>query len=226
MRGSRIDGIEWRDPSAQEIFAKAGLRELCDFLDCRRGVEVTEARTRSLRRLELGEQCWYLKIQDLRGKRLPLSRLPSYLFKGSPVAREARSLESLRALGILVPDLVASGQAGFPLPFGAMLLTRSLPGYVDLVAWLETRPDPELAREVLLRAEALVHDLHARGHVLMGAKYRNILVQPDQTNAALALIDQPDLSRSRSARRRRKDLQLLAQDRLRYADWIGQESGK
>lgn len=219
-----MSSIQWRDDEARVLFAEEGLRELDDFLDCRSGVQVTQARTRSLRRIELGQQAWYLKTQDLRRAKLPLSRIPSYFFKGSPVAREARSLETLAQLGILVPDLIASGQEGRPLPRGAMLLTRALPGYLDLVAWLETRPRHTEARSVLSRAEALVQDLHERGYVLLGSKYRNILVQPKQTESPLALIDQPDLTRSRSSRRRQKDLRLLAFDRNRYASWLPEEN--
>lgn len=221
-----MSAITWRDEAARWLFAEAGLRGLRDFLDCRLGTQVTQARTRMLRRFDLGEETWYLKLQDLRGQQLPWRRIPSYVFKGSPVAREAASLDRLKSLGILVPEMVAWGQGRSLLPWGAMLLTRALPGYLDLVAWLETRPPTQQARIVLGRVGTLVRDLHEKGLVLAGCKYRNILVDAGSPESPLALIDQPDLRSGRSTRLRNKDLQLLEFDRSRYADWIRAEEAR
>lgn len=211
--------VVWCDDAAREAFATAGLRTLDEFAACRAGEVLTTARTRWLRRLHLAGSEWYVKVQDLRGFRLPLRRWPSFLFRGSSVAREARTLGLLREHGFKTPDLVAHGERrGRLFPELALLVTRGVPGHRDLRAWLASGPPVATARAALDAAEALVARAHERGLVLLGAKYRNLLVPeagpsgPDD----FVILDQPDARRSRSPRLRRKCRALLARDRATF----------
>jgi hypothetical protein len=212
--------VIWRDPQAREVFARAGFVTLRDFAGCTLGQVVTGARTRWLRRVPLDGTAWFVKVQDLRGVSLPWQRWPSLCLRGSPVAREARALDALRGHGFRTPDIVASGhERGWFLPRIALLVTRAVEGHVDLVRWLEGRPAAGAVTRTLDAADALVRNAHEHGLVLLGAKYRNLLVpaagvtSPDQ----IVVLDQPDLRVSRSARLRRKDWRLLRRDRDRYA---------
>lgn len=214
-----MSDLGWSDEAAREAFAKVGLGTMEELAACRFGELVTTARTRWLRNLEIAGRHWFVKVQDLRGHVLPPARWPSYLVKGSPVAREGRSLAVLRALGIKVPDVVAEGQErGFLFPRLAALVTRELEGYVDLALWLAGRPSTAAANRAMNAAEALLARLHAEGFVALGFKYRNLLVPVEGLDAGrpLAVIDQPDLRRSRSERLRAKDRDILARDRQRF----------
>ena len=104
------------------------------------------------------------------------------------------------------------------MPLYATLLTRSMRGSVDLVQFLAGRPPPDVAERTVACAEEMVRAAHAAGIVLLGAKYRNILVPNGGASDAseLALIDQPDLAWSWSSRLRAKDLRLMERDRQRY----------
>jgi hypothetical protein len=132
--------------------------------------------------LELGDSAsFYLKTQRLTPPlRLPLRKWPSYLVQGlASRARGTRALDTLGALGVRVPELV-SGWRRAPrglLPrIAPCLITRELPGYIDLVRFLAS-PAPELgaapAAPADLAEQHRSHSLHARGYVLLGAKYRN-----------------------------------------------------
>lgn len=209
----------WSDPDAEKIFASHELASLEEFAGLELGTVKSAARTRYVRQFELGGSSWYLKVQDLRGKRLPGRKLISYFFRGSPVEREARNIPILQELGVRTPRLVASGDSrrrGFPEL--AVLLTRDLTGYVNLVDYLARCAGKKQAVQVMELADALVHDVHAKGYVLLGAKYRNILVHADEAreNIQLALVDQPDLLRSRRKRLRAKDWRHMQFDRERY----------
>jgi hypothetical protein len=213
-----MSAVVWRDEAARGVFAHANLTSPSDFAACRLGEELTRARTRWLRRVELDGGTYFVKVQDLRGACLPWHRWPSLCLRGSPVAREVRSLDLLREHGFRTPDVVAWGQErGLLLPRIALLVTRAVAGHVDLVAWLARRPPADAARAAMDAAEALLARAHDRGLVLLGAKYRNLLVPetgattPDQ----IVVLDQPDLRPSRSARLRHKDWRLLHRDRAR-----------
>jgi len=181
---------------------------------------ITTARTRKLWKLELAGDVFYVKVQDLRGKRLRVGRWPSYLFRGTSVGREPGTLAVLAGLGFHTPEVVAHGQRrrlGFPRY--AVLVTRQYERHIDLVTYLERAPEREEARRTVECAHALVDRAHSLGVVLLGAKYRNILVPPLGADdwSELALIDQPDLRRTDSKRLRGKDLMLMEFDRNRYA---------
>ena len=206
------------------IFASNELRSLEDFAGLELGTVRSMARTRQLRSFELGGFGWYLKVQDLRGRSLPSRKLMSYFFRGSPVKREAKSIETLKELGVRTPRLVATGmRCKRGLPELAILLTRELEGYSNLVDYLAHCPSRELAADVIALAEALVESVHAKGYALLGAKYRNILVSAGETqqepayrHTRLALVDQPDLARSSSKRLFAKDWRHMRQDKERY----------
>lgn len=207
-----MTGVVWHDPAARAVFAAAGMVTLRDFAACRLGQELTRARTRWLRRIELGGQTWFVKVQDLRRASVPLHRWPSLCLRGSPVAREVRTLALLAAHGFRTPAVVASGQErGVLLPRIALLVTREVPGHVDLVRWLAGQPPAEQVARTLAAARALVQRAHDQGLVLLGAKRRNLLVPQAgaQGPEDVVVLDQPDLRRSRSARLRRKDWRLL-----------------
>ena len=214
-----MNDTPWRCERARAVFAGAGLARLEDLADCRRGELVTTARTRWLRRFELGGTVWYLKVQDLRRTRPRLHKWPGYLARGLPVWREARSLDRLRRLGVRTPEVAAAGQLRLLWrPRLAVLLTAEVPGHVDLVTFLRAEPSAAAARAAMDAAEALVASLHDLGLVLLGAKYRNLLVPRAGTGdpAAIVVLDQPDLRASCSRRLRTKDRALLALDRARH----------
>lgn len=214
-----MSAVAWLDEAARLAFARAGLRTLEEFADCRVGEPITSARTRWLRRLSLEGTHWYLKVQDLRAVSLPLTRWPSFVFKGSSVTREVATCAILRQHGFRTPDVIAHAKSrGFVFPKLAMLLTREVPGHVDLAAWLARRPAPEAAQLAMDAADGLLRAAHHRGLVLLGAKYRNLLVPQSGPRRPedFVILDQPDLRESRSARLRRKCQALLDRDRARY----------
>ncbi len=210
--------LRWFDESARVAFVGAGLstpEALCKLV----GEPVTSARTRRLIRLERFDAVWFVKTQDLRTTPLPLRKLPSYALRGSPVTREATSLQTLASLGIRTPRLIAVGEArGRLLPRTAALITRRLDDTVDLVRFLANTTDASIALATIAAAEALVERVHNAGYVLLGAKYRNILTPPTGavSDEQLAILDQPNLKRSRSARLRAKDWSHMQLDRQRY----------
>jgi hypothetical protein len=213
--------LHWHDASARAQFEEHGLRDLKTLCDYQGGEIITTARTRTLRRIELGDTRYYLKTQRITPRRLPLRKWPSYLGKGSPLVREARALDTLGALDVRVPELVAAGEERRGLlPHRAVLITRELPGYIDLERFLASCQELDARRRACQLAEQLVSSLHERGYVLLGAKYRNILVPEEgaQELGELALLDQPAFRHSRSRRLRRKDLALMRKDRRRYGD--------
>lgn len=205
--------LHWLDEAARDDFAAAGLASLEALAACRTGEEVTRAATRVCRRLRLGAGVYYLKAQTIAPGALPLRRWPSYLGRGSPLAREARSLRRLAGLGVAVPELVCHGSDTYwwGMPRRAVLATRELEGFVDLAAL--ARAEPGRARDAAAHLEALVARLHAAGLCLGGVKYRNVLVGPQ---SELALIDLPDLRPARFGRGR--DRALLAAERGRHLD--------
>ncbi len=209
----------WQEEAARKLFADHGLSTLDQLCAYEGGELITTARTRALRRIQLGDDCFYVKTQELSPKRLPLRKYPSYLFKGSPLTREAHALDALGALGLRVPQLIASGEerrAG--LPRRAVLITRELPKHLNLVRYLAACEEKALRLRACDFAEQLLRSLHKRGYVLLGAKYRNLLVPTagPQTPEEIALVDQPSFRETRSERLRNKDLRLLLQDRQRY----------
>lgn len=215
-----MTGIEWKDDQARRSFAEEGVSNLEQLVNLDRGELVTTARTRKLWKLELGGEVWYLKVQDLSGHRFRVAKWPSYVFRGTSVGREARTLALLSELGFNTPRVAAHGERrGVLFPRYAALLTRAYERHIDLVRYLERQPDADAARRTVECAHQLVDRAHGLGIVLLGAKYRNILVPPEGADAwtELALVDQPDLRRSTSARLRDKDLRLMRLDRDRYA---------
>ncbi|MDP6423778.1 MAG: lipopolysaccharide kinase InaA family protein [Planctomycetota bacterium] len=209
--------VVWRDEEARELFRVAELETLEQFAEAETGEIVDRSRTRRLARLPLGERVFWIKVQDLRRARLHPSRWPSYAFRGSPIKREAKALTTLRQHGFRTPELIASGAArGLVMPKLAVLITEEVAGHTDLVHWLADRP--KNAGAALDAADELVRRVHERGLVLLGAKYRNILIPTHGTDDAsmLTLLDQPDLRASSSRRLRDKDRRLMRHDRERY----------
>jgi len=94
-------------------------------------------------------------------------------------ALSTSTTEPLAGLGFHTPEVVAHGQRrrlGFPRY--AVLVTRQYERHIDLVTYLERAPEREEARRTVECAHALVDRAHSLGVVLLGAKYRNILVPP------------------------------------------------
>lgn len=214
-----MSAIRWLDDGARARFEARGLRDIDDFCAFEGGEPVSRARTRRLVRVRLDDEVYYVKVQQLSAG-LPLRKWPSYAFRGSPLEREFRNLERLRAAGFRTPEPVLVGRrSGVLWPRAAVFATKELEGYVDLARFLRSRPPRAAAEAAVHAAEQLVESVHRAGFVLLGAKYRNILlpeVGADQPSA-FALVDQPGMRRTRSERLRAKDRRLMAFDRARYA---------
>lgn len=224
--------LTFADAGARALLAEFGLADLdvLAALDPERPApagarvrRVTTARTRRCLRLEGPFGVLYVKVQDLSGARLPLRKLPSYLLRGSPILREVEAARVLRAAGFRTPDYLAwGGRCARLLPALAAAVTRAVPGAVDLERFVREAAERERARRAADLAEELVRRAHARGLVLAGAKYRNLLVPAAGPESVedFWLLDQPDLARSHSRRRRRRDLALLARDRHRFVEAV------
>lgn len=213
--------LEFADARAQRAFAAAGIASLSALCASQLGELVTQAATRRCVRLELDGDVYYAKTQQLRLSQLPPGRWPSYLLRGSPLRRERRALATLAAAGFRTPTVVAAGSTPpWHLQVCAALVTRAVPGHLDLATWATTPPagDDAIARKTFNAAEALVRRAHDLGIALLGAKYRNLLVPTDgcEDPAQIVVLDQPSLRRSRARRLHERDDALLAFDRERY----------
>ncbi|MCB9892038.1 MAG: hypothetical protein H6832_17885 [Planctomycetes bacterium] len=215
------DDVVFCDRETRAFFERQGIATLATLCAMRTGDVVTTAKTRACYRIEIASRTFYVKTQDLARARLPIRKLPSYLFRGSPLEREVRAHEMLRAAGFRTPEIVAHGvtKRRF-LPIRSAVVTEAVAGHVDLAQWARTPEanDDDRARTSFDCARQLVLAVHAHGLVLAGSKYRNLLVPATGCTDAhdIVLIDQPNLARSTSRRRRRKDLELLDHDRSRY----------
>jgi hypothetical protein len=215
--------LKWLDPAAQKLFEKAGLGDCLKLLSYEGGRIVSTARTRTCRRIVLGESAFFLKTQDLRKHPLPPRKWPSYLRHGSPILREAQSFPLLQNLGWGTPILAAQGRIGrLPWPRACLLLTREVEGHVDLAHF---SGPPQLARAWARALHDHIGDTHAQGFILGGVRFRNFLV-PEKGKAAspesLIILDQPRLHRSRSKRGRQKDLRYLDSDLERLLLKLGE----
>lgn len=209
------------DDVVRALFEAHGLHDLEALCTSMLGEVITTARTRTCRRVEVAGRCFYVKSQDLRSKRLPLRKWPSYAMRGSPLEREVQTLACLASAGFSVPRLVAHGvRRRHGLPLIAAIVTEAVETHVDLQRWCATpaAEQDDCARACFDAAEHLVVSAHERGLVLFGAKYRNLLVPYNGARAIsdFVIIDQPDLRKSKSGRARRKDLALVHGDRQRY----------
>lgn len=218
---ARPGELRFGDEIAERAFRTAGLDSLAALCACVDGEVVTTAATRSCRRIAVNGVGYYVKTQDLDRARLPRRKLVSYLLRGSPLLREVRALRELAAHGIATPPLVAWGHARRGLlPWHAALITRELPGHVDLATWCGSpaAADDAVARRTFDAAAACVAVAHAAGLVLAGARYRNLLVPRTGCGEPgdVVVLDQPNLRRSRSRRGRARDLAALAADRARF----------
>ncbi|MCA8968696.1 MAG: hypothetical protein KDC95_02895 [Planctomycetes bacterium] len=218
---ARGNDVVFCDSETRALFERQGIATLTTLCAMRAGEPVTTAKTRACYRIEIDARTFYVKTQDLARARLPLRKLPSYLFRGSPLEREVRAHEILRAAGFRTPDVIAHGSMRKHwIPVQSVVVTEAVEGHVDLAHWARTPEanDDDRARMTFDCARRLVLDVHAHGLVLAGSKYRNLLVPTNGCiNASeIVLIDQPNLARSTSRRRRRKDLELLDLDRSRY----------
>ena len=202
-------GLLWLDEEAREDFRKAGLDSLAGLCSFQGGEVVSRAATRVCRKVPLGEKVYYVKTQVVQPSRLPLKKWPSYLGKGSPLAREARNALRLRGMGVPTPKVAAWGLERFPwgMPKRSALVTRAMEGFTDLEALALV--DPEKVRVYLAALEDLVAHLHRRGWVLGGVKLRNVLAGP---SGELALLDLPDLGRVPFPGKRERDLKVLRAD--------------
>ncbi len=209
------------DDVVRALFEAHGLHDLEALCTNMVGEVITTARTRTCRRVEVAGRCFYVKSQDLRSKRLPLRKWPSYALRGSPLQREVQSLARLASAGFSVPRLVAHGvRRRRGLPLLAAIVTEAVETHVDLQRWCATAAaeDDDIARACFDAAEQVVFSAHERGLVLFGAKYRNLLVPHTGARSLreFVIIDQPDLRKSRSVRGRNKDMLLLRRDRQSY----------
>ena len=215
------EALTWHDADARAALAALGVETLDELVDFRGGEAVSSARTRSCRRVDFGERSLFIKTQRVSARRLAPRRWPSYALRPAPLRREATNLRILEELGVRTPRILVEGvRRDGPLAHRAVLGTESVSDSFDLVAWLATGPPRRQVEATLAALEELVARIHARGYVLLGAKYRNVLVPADGGARGLAdivLIDQPDMRRSRSQRLRAKDARHLAFDRARYA---------
>ncbi|HHI79259.1 MAG TPA: hypothetical protein ENK02_04715 [Planctomycetes bacterium] len=204
--------LDWFDSDSRKRFEDKGYRCLQDLLALKEGVPVSRARTRSCRRLQLGGVTYYLKTQDLREASLPLRKWASYILHSSPILREARSYPLLQALRIRTPILAATGHIpGLLWPRAALLLTREVPGHVDLAHF---SGPPERARAWAKALRRLIRDTHDKGFVFGGVRFRNFLVPREGSPSPekIVVLDQPRFGRSRSPRLRRRDLRYLDSD--------------
>ncbi len=199
----------WLDREAEDDFRDAGIDGLSSLCSLGGGRVVSRAATRICRRLELGGRTYYVKTQEVIPRRLPLRKWPSYLGRGSPLAREARNFLRLKGLGIPTPIVAGWGAERFPwgMPRRSALVTRALEGYVDLEAL--AAGDPDRAASLVGRLEELVAHLHRLGWALGGVKLRNVLAGP---GGELALIDLPDLTRRPMPGRKERDFRVLRAD--------------
>ena len=215
------DALIWHDEALRTAFASAGLVTLDDLVACELGQAVSSARTRACRKIELAGHTVFLKTQKTRRSDLSPRRWPSYALRRPPLVREADALRRLDELGVRTPRIVAEGaRRDAALSHSAALVTQEVEGYCDLVRWLETAPERSAIDGTLAALDELVARLHERGYVLLGAKYRNVLVPARGAAAAdeLVLIDQPNFGKTRSRRLRAKDWRHLAFDKQRYVD--------
>lgn len=222
----RLGDLVFYEAVDADRFRVAGLTSIEELCATQAGQVITTARTRSTRRVTLDGRHYYIKTQDLERSSLPLRKVPSYLLRGSPITREHSALRLLADEGFRTAPLVAHGAdtRATGMPRRAALVTREVAEHLDLARWTSTdaASDEKRLRSTLDAADALLAHAHDRGLVLLGAKYRNLLVPLggiDATASPLAsivLIDQPSARRSRSGRLRAKDMRLLAFDRARY----------
>jgi len=211
--------MHFLDSMEEHASRDAGLFQLEALASYEGGELVTTAATRTTRRIEVRGKHYYLKVQDLRRRRLPFKKWVSYAVQGSPVTREARGMSTLRDIGVKTPELIASGVSkGLFFPMIAALITREVQGYIDLVLYLEREQDAKKCRRSIEAAEKLAARVHDAGYVLLGAKYRNILVPENGAYVPedLYVVDQPGFHKSRSRRLRARDMKLLEIDRKRY----------
>ncbi len=210
-------GLVWLDEEDREIFRRAGLDGLEALCSYRGGEVVSRAATRVCRRVSLEGRVYYVKTQVVRPGRLPLRKWPSYLGKGSPLAREAKNALRLRGMGVPTPRVSAWGLERYPwgMPKRSALVTRAMEGFTDLEA-LAGR-DPDSARAYLAALEELVDHLHRKGWALGGVKLRNVLAGP---SGELALLDLPDLGRFPLPGKKERDLRVLREDAARV---LGEE---
>ena len=167
----------WQNEIFEAAFRDAGLDhldELCDESLSLCGDVLTTARTRRLVRLNLPYKVpgtdgtgqpmsFYVKTQVVPSFGVPPKKWLSYLFKGTPVGREGRSLRRLADLNVKTPLLVAAGARGhFPGQLKAVLITRGLDAHMDLEAYLELETDEEKRRVTTECAHLLVKALGAR----------------------------------------------------------------
>ena len=211
-------GLFWLDEEDREVFRRAGLDGLGPLCSFQGGDVVSRAATRVCRRVSLEERVYYVKTQVVRPSRLPLKKWPSYLGKGSPLAREARNALRLRGMGVPTPRVAAWGLERYPwgMPKRSALVTRAMEGFTDLEALAER--DPEKVRAYLAGLKALVEHLHRKGWALGGVKLRNVLAGP---SGELALLDLPDLARFPLPGKKERDLRVLLADAARV---LGEEA--
>jgi hypothetical protein len=224
-------GLYWQNKLFEASFNKAQLDTidaLCDeaFTVC--GDVITTAKTRRLVRIQLpykvpktegdGELVnYYVKTQVVPAFGLTPRKWLSYFLRGTPVAREGRSLRRLADLNVKTPLLVAAGARGrFPGEMSAVLITRALETHIDLASYLTHESDPQKCKVTAECAHLLMDALHKRGFALGDARYRNFLVPKVGTESIfeVALIDQPDFARA--PHRRARDRRLISLDHERF----------
>ncbi|MBU0753637.1 MAG: lipopolysaccharide kinase InaA family protein [Planctomycetes bacterium] len=182
-----LSGIFWKirprsgDPGAGDFNA---------LMHWEGGTLLATALTRRTWRIKAGEERLYLKIQ-----RIPRPAL-RYFFRPSAYLREAGAFEKMQRLGLRTPEVVAAGERrrlGFMIE--SLLLTREVPGSIDLKTWSEegfgARTGLPGHEEILKELRETVARVHRLGYCFNDLKWRNILAAPpDQTGSRIVIIDQ------------------------------------
>lgn len=222
--------ISWLEPGHSERFAALGLGDLIALrgrLSEDRLAELAEppapltrARTRRLYRLppELGGGArLFVKLQHASAASLPPRKWLSYSTRPSPLMRELHAASTLHRLGFLTPPYVAYGARGrFPATLRAVLISREVPGMVDLEALLGSDA-PMAAKESSIDAvEAAVKAVHKKLFALGGARYRDFLVPLAGATSPDEVVFLDAVALGRSPLKRRRDQRQLQQDRARF----------
>ncbi len=116
----------------------------------------------SVARLELEDQCFYLKRQVNH-----LTRSPLHPFGEPTFARELRNIQFYQQHGIPALEAVYYGERKVRGSYRAILMTRALDGWRDLGGWLDDWESlaPTQRDDLMAAVGTLARQLHAAGRV-------------------------------------------------------------
>lgn len=172
------------DPRMNSVLEACGLRRYEDYLSGEAGEVVGRSASSETRRIRArtgtGEEVFYLKAYDYRGR-----RLRSLAEKGRKEVRNYRILRE--RCGVPVPDVVSHGwrRRGWRL-LDAFILTRGVPNSMRLDEYVRRRcrggsdgAGAAMRRHLLETTADLVSRMHAAGFFHIDLQWRNLLVSED-----------------------------------------------